>query len=55
MLYTSLACVFVYGYVHECAAACGGQKRALDPLELELKVIVRGTSCGFWELNIGPS
>lgn len=28
----------VSGYVHMCAGACGGQKRAIDLQELELQV-----------------
>lgn len=39
--------VFIYVYVwdrsvcHMCANAVGGQERVLDPLEMELQVIVR--------------
>jgi len=31
--------------------ACGGPKRASDPLELELQMVVL---CGLRELNLGP-
>ena len=36
-------CVRVRARVHYmCPGALGGQKRALDPLELELQVVVSG-------------
>lgn len=37
-------------YVHVNTDACGGQKPVLDPLELELHVVVSGP-CGSWEQN----
>ena len=40
MLSMCAASVSVNRYVHVYAAGCGGQKRASDPLELELKVVV---------------
>ena len=41
-------CVCVY----LSAGTHGGEKRVLDPLELELQV-VQDTQCVFWELNLG--
>lgn len=40
-------CLSVY---HLCAGAHGGEKRAVNPLELKWP----GTWCGCWELNSGP-
>lgn len=38
----------------ECApSSCGGQKRTVDSLELELGC-VSNLSCGCWESNLGP-
>lgn len=42
------ACVTVYGYMHVSASAYGGQKRALDLLELESP---RFVSCPTWVLG----
>lgn len=36
-----------------CNAAHGGQKRALEPLELELQRIVSHHVDGYWEPNSG--
>lgn len=33
-------------------AACGGQRRELDTLDLELQTVVK--SCGSWKLDLGP-
>lgn len=33
--------ICVYAFVHMCRAACGGQKRLSDPLEMELQMGVR--------------
>ena len=40
-------CMPVCGYVHIHADSCGGQKRASEPLELELQVVV-SLSTKFW-------
>lgn len=40
-----------------CADAGGGQKKASDPLELELQIVVlfvKSTQCRCWESNLGP-
>lgn len=34
-------CVHLCGYVHISASACRGQKKVLDPLKLELQVVVK--------------
>jgi hypothetical protein len=36
----------------ECVWCPSGQKRASDPLALELQVVV--SLCGCWQLNLGP-
>lgn len=46
-------CVPVCGYVQVSAGPCGGQKRVLDPLEVELQTVVSEVSCDCWELNLG--
>lgn len=33
-------------------AACGGQKRLLDPLELKLQGVANSSMC--WQQNSGP-
>lgn len=45
--------VCIFGYVHINTGTLGVQKMALDPLELELWVIIN-TLCGCWEPNSGP-
>lgn len=45
-------CVLVCGYVQASAGPGGGQKRALEPLEVELQTVVSEVSCEFWELNL---
>lgn len=35
--------------VYMCVFALGGHGRVLDPLELELQVVVGHTQCGCWE------
>lgn len=37
--------------MHSKTVECGGKKRSLDTLELELLVVV---NCEYWELNSGP-
>lgn len=37
--------LLIYVNVYICANACGGQKRALTPQDLELKIVV---SCPMW-------
>lgn len=44
--------VSVVGYVHMSAGPNGGQKKVLEPLELELQAVVRYLEC--WEPNSGP-
>lgn len=41
--------VYVSEFVYMCVFALGGHRRALDPLELELQVVVGHTQCGCWE------
>lgn len=45
LLFTYFKILFIYvscvcSYAHLCASACGGQKRTLDLLELELQAVV---------------
>lgn len=40
------------GFVHESAGVCRGQKKALDPLGLELQEVVSHPH-GCWKLNSG--
>lgn len=47
-VYILYACVIVYAYMHTHVDACGGQKTALDPLELESQVLM---SCPFWVMG----
>lgn len=42
---------FAFIYVCVCSV-CGGQKKALDPLELALPMVV--SQCGCWKSNPGP-
>jgi hypothetical protein len=46
---------YFLGYVYGCCTCSDdrSQKRALDPLVLELKIV--NLHCGCWELNLGPS
>lgn len=44
-------CVPVWGCVHVSARNQRGQRRALDPLELESQAIVKHP---MWDLNSGP-
>lgn len=37
--------------MHVCSGACGGQKRTLDPLELQLWADA-SHQVGSWELNL---
>ena len=46
-------CVYVCVCMHMNAGAWRGQKRAFDPLELELEVVVSHLN-GYWETNTGP-
>lgn len=42
---------FLYLYI--TCTSLGGQKRALDSLELELWIAVSCHVCGYWQLNLG--
>lgn len=33
-------CMYMCLYVHMCADVCGSQKKGLDPLDLEIQVVV---------------
>ena len=44
------ACVSVGGHVHIKAVSCGGQKKVLGDLELELQMVA---NCLLWALEAG--
>lgn len=44
--------VFIYGH-RVSVSACGGQKRVLGLLAMELQMVVE-TPCGRWQANLGP-
>lgn len=46
-------CMYVFAYVQVTSGIRKGQKRASDPMELELEVVLRW-SCGHWEPNSHP-
>lgn len=50
LFYYNYVCV----YIDMSMDAGRGQKGVSDPLDLELHLFVRATSCGYCELNYGP-
>lgn len=49
---TGVKYIYIYLCITCVPGALRGQKRVLDPLKLELRMVV--SHCVCWELNLGP-